>query len=95
MIRSKAPLSSFVEYDPGDALGFPARMRLEDAVACWKHDMAYLQTLLDTTGVFRSRQVADNPCNGRQVPNWEICQLADLWFRGGRTAPNLANLTGI
>lgn len=76
MIRSKAPLSSFVEYDPGDALGFPAEMPLEDAVSYWKHDMAYLQTLLDTTVIFEVEKWPTIRSDGEQVPSWKICEMA-------------------
>jgi hypothetical protein len=65
-----------VEYDPGDALGFPVEMTFEEALSCWKHDTAYLQTLLDCTVVSHVKRWPTIRYEGREVPNSQICQLA-------------------
>lgn len=67
--------SDRVEYDPGDAVGFPVELTLEEALSCWKHDTAYLQTLLDCTVVSHVKRWPKIRYEGREVPNWQVCQM--------------------
>lgn len=66
-----------VEYDPGDAVGSPVETTLEEALSYWKHDTAYLQTLLDCTVVSRVHRWPTIRCAGREVPKWRICRMAE------------------
>ncbi len=79
MKRNEASLpSGVIEYDPGDAVGFPAEMTLEEAVSYWRHDMAYLQTLLDTKVISHVKKWPAIRRDGQEVPSSQICEMAGL-----------------